>query len=70
MHMLYVTVHAQLHALRHITCLCLPQWRLFGKEGILNLPFRQTGRQSAAFTLQQMCRLFCLTGASNSSLNQ
>ena len=40
MHMLYVTVHAQLRVSRHIACLCLPQWRLFGKDGILNLPFR------------------------------
>ena len=38
-HMLYVTVHAQLHASRHVTCLHLRQWRLFEKEGILHLPF-------------------------------
>ena len=44
MHMLYVTVHVQLRASGHITCLCLHQWRLSGKEGILNLPFRQCGR--------------------------
>ena len=62
--MLYVTVHAQLCASRHITCLCLPLWRLFGKEGILQLPLRRTRQQTAAFNLLQICRLFYLKAAS------
>ena len=41
-HMLYVTVHTQLHNLRHVRCLRLPQWRLFGKEAIFHLPVTQT----------------------------
>ena len=57
-HMLYVTVHGQLRASRHITCLRLPQWWLFVKEGILHLPFTQTRWQIAAFTLLQMWRIF------------
>ena len=48
----------------HVTSrLHLPQWRLFGKEGILHLPFRETRRHIAAFTLLQMCHLFYLKGA-------
>ena len=69
MHMLYVTVHAQLCASRHVTCLRRPQWRFLGRRneklverGKLHLPY--------TFTLQQMCHLFNLKGASNSSLNQ
>ena len=41
MHMLYVTLHAQLRASRHITCLCLPQWK---KEYNTTLSHRQGGR--------------------------
>ena len=47
MHILYVTVDAQIRASPHVTCLRLPQWRLFGKEGILHLSFRKTRQQSA-----------------------
>ena len=35
----------------------------FGKGGILGLGFRKTGQQIAAFTLEQMCRLFYLKRA-------
>ena len=62
MHMLYITLHVQLCAQRHITCSCFHQWRLFGKEGILNFPFRSTGRQSEAFTLQKMSGFPILKG--------
>ena len=62
MHMLYVTVQAQLCASRHI-CLCLPQWQLSGKEGRLNLPLRQGGRVQPLPCSK--CAAFChLKGAS------
>ena len=53
---------AQLGASHHVTCLRRPQ-RAFGKGGILHLGFRKTGRHIAAFTLEQMCHLFCLKRA-------
>ena len=57
------TVHAKLCASHHVTCLRLPQWWLFGKEGILHLLFRQTRWQIAAFTFLQTCHLLYLKGA-------
>ena len=51
----------QLPASRHVTCLHLPQWRLFGKEGILFLLFRSTRWYIAAFTVLQMCHLLYKT---------
>ena len=59
------TVHTELRASRHVTCLRLPQWRFFGKDGILHLPFRQTRRHIAALTLMQMRRLFYLKESSD-----
>ena len=40
------------------------QVEAFGKGGMLHLPFRETGQHIAVFTLQQMCHLFYLKGAS------
>ena len=55
------TVHAKLRASRHVTCLHPPQWwpsgGFFGIKG--------TRRHIAAVTLQQMCRLFHLKGATD-----
>ena len=39
------------------------KWQLLGKDGILRLPFRQTRRHIAAFTLLQVFHLFYLKGA-------
>ena len=61
-HVLYVTVHAQLRASRHVTCLRRPQRWLFWKEGILHLPFTWTSLQIAAFTWLQMWCIFYLKG--------
>ena len=56
------TVHAQLHASHHVTCLHLSGSQVLGKEGILHLPFRKTKRNIAAFILLQMSRLIYLKG--------
>ena len=57
-HMLYVLVHTQLHASHHVTCLRLPQWWLYWKEGILHLSFTQTRQQIAAFSNYSRIRLY------------
>ena len=59
----------QLPASRHVTCLHLPQWRLFGKEGILFLLFRSTRWYIAAFTVLQMCHLLYKTLKNNPCLH-
>ena len=56
---------AQLRASRHM--FTPTSEAAFGKGGILRLHFRKTGRQIDALTLEQMCRLFYLKRACDSS---
>ena len=58
---------AQLHASRHMFT-PTPK-AAFGKGGILRLRFRKTRQQIAAFTLEQMCRLFYLKMANLFDIN-